>query len=354
MSQNGPHVHKVRPSSCFALLGPAVERVGLFDENFYPAYHEDYDYMVRMSRAGVWKQLVATVRVQHGWSKWEEYKSGMVEAAKVEANRSLLAPLAAAQRRHGRGSGYYAMKWGRAETVGVYSGQLGHWNQTCTEEEPVVCRPASPKLHPNPFNDTDLPATFWKLDPNYRRCIVKGPAPCTYNISLLPHPERLPAFAAAAQLWPPAPSEPGVWLETDGSWEIVSHSDCHYSNCTQFPPTACVDGDQGSFFVMRGTRGEVVIDLRSCWRISRIRVFPSRPPDPSDTADVTVALGRSIGQWDSVGSFHMDVASAWGQSPAFDARGRFVRLTVEGNRGYPVATRLVDVGFFAAGPCDSL
>lgn len=39
--------------SCFAVGPDVVAKVGLFDENVWPIYHEDVDYFVRMQRAGV-------------------------------------------------------------------------------------------------------------------------------------------------------------------------------------------------------------------------------------------------------------------------------------------------------------
>lgn len=39
--------------SCFAIGPGVVERVGLFDENIWPIYSEDLDYIIRMDRAGV-------------------------------------------------------------------------------------------------------------------------------------------------------------------------------------------------------------------------------------------------------------------------------------------------------------
>lgn len=39
--------------SCFAIDRPAYEKIGPFDEQFYPAYCEDTDYMYRAKLAGV-------------------------------------------------------------------------------------------------------------------------------------------------------------------------------------------------------------------------------------------------------------------------------------------------------------
>lgn len=38
---------------CFVLAASVFDRVGLFDENFYPAYYEDSDFLRRLDLAGV-------------------------------------------------------------------------------------------------------------------------------------------------------------------------------------------------------------------------------------------------------------------------------------------------------------
>jgi GT2 family glycosyltransferase len=42
----------------FSLGGDIVKKIGLFDENFYPAYSEDSDYMLRIQYAGLDKNIV--------------------------------------------------------------------------------------------------------------------------------------------------------------------------------------------------------------------------------------------------------------------------------------------------------
>ena len=69
------------PWSCFAILKQCVDTIGKFDENFWPVYHEDYDYMVRMARAGFWQTLIPEAKVQHGWSTGK-YEPGMERANK--------------------------------------------------------------------------------------------------------------------------------------------------------------------------------------------------------------------------------------------------------------------------------
>jgi GT2 family glycosyltransferase len=42
----------------FSLGSDIVKKIGLFDENFYPAYSEDSDYMLRIQYAGLDKNIV--------------------------------------------------------------------------------------------------------------------------------------------------------------------------------------------------------------------------------------------------------------------------------------------------------
>ena len=66
--------------SIFALTAASVARVGLFDENFFPAYYEDNDYENRIRRtlgddAVIFKPL-PNVSVAHGSADADGYESG--------------------------------------------------------------------------------------------------------------------------------------------------------------------------------------------------------------------------------------------------------------------------------------
>jgi hypothetical protein len=50
-----------------------VAKFGLFDENMYPAYSEDDDYIMRMMHAGVKKKLGLTKNYLHGHGDKTEY-----------------------------------------------------------------------------------------------------------------------------------------------------------------------------------------------------------------------------------------------------------------------------------------
>lgn len=48
---------------CIAIGRKTLETIGLFDENFYPAYYEDSDYIRRMELAGIHNPMSATARL---------------------------------------------------------------------------------------------------------------------------------------------------------------------------------------------------------------------------------------------------------------------------------------------------
>jgi glycosyltransferase involved in cell wall biosynthesis len=58
----------------FAQNASCVARVGLYDENFYPAYFEDGDYKRRLTLAGIAPFLVPSDHTHEGWAtlRWEK------------------------------------------------------------------------------------------------------------------------------------------------------------------------------------------------------------------------------------------------------------------------------------------
>jgi len=51
--------------SCFMLRDWAIEKVGYFDENFWPGFCEDLDYDFRLSSAGIEKKSTFTSVIRH-------------------------------------------------------------------------------------------------------------------------------------------------------------------------------------------------------------------------------------------------------------------------------------------------
>jgi GT2 family glycosyltransferase len=118
-------------ASWFAITDECVARVGLFDENIYPAYLEDCDYRYRCKLLGVpWVTLPGT-RSVHGTEDLSGSCTIYSDPAIREKNH----------RTHGRNFEYYRAKWG---------GNNGQ------------------ETFKTPFNDPNWPVWAWKFDPAMR------------------------------------------------------------------------------------------------------------------------------------------------------------------------------------------
>jgi GT2 family glycosyltransferase len=83
--------------ACFALNPVALERIGCFDENLFPAYCEDQDYSRRARLAGLSEAACPGTQVSH-------------EGSATLRGDPLLAAANAVT--HGRNLEYYRRKWG--------------------------------------------------------------------------------------------------------------------------------------------------------------------------------------------------------------------------------------------------
>jgi len=106
--------------SCFTLNPIALERVGFFDVNFFPAYMEDCDYSRRAFLAGMHEENCADTMVHH-------YGSACVQNDSVLAEQNTLT--------HQRNHGYYKEKWGgkNGEEIFVMPFNDSHYNHYIPE-----------------------------------------------------------------------------------------------------------------------------------------------------------------------------------------------------------------------------
>jgi GT2 family glycosyltransferase len=83
--------------SCFAINPIAMERIGCFDENFFPSYCEDQDYAYRAKLVGLHEENCPDTNISHGGS-----------------DTIFSDPILNLQNRmtHGRNMQYYIRKWG--------------------------------------------------------------------------------------------------------------------------------------------------------------------------------------------------------------------------------------------------
>lgn len=114
--------------ACFGITAKCVDKVGLFDENFYPAYGEDIDYMRRCRLLGLEHRYLQGTGMRHD-------RSSTVKALPAELqdrNRETFEANKA----------YYERKW-------------GGWEGQETFE--------------HPFNDPGWPVWAWKFDCRMRK-----------------------------------------------------------------------------------------------------------------------------------------------------------------------------------------
>jgi len=114
--------------ACFGITANCVQKVGLFDENFYPAYGEDIDYMRRSRLLLVEHRYLQGMGMRHDRSSTvKTFPAELQERNRetFEANKA-----------------YYIRKW-------------GGWEGDETFE--------------HPFNDPGWPAWAWKFDSRMRK-----------------------------------------------------------------------------------------------------------------------------------------------------------------------------------------
>ena len=195
------------PFSMFAILPHAVQHVGKFDENFWPAYFEDADYKLRLARAGLWLTEVPKMETLHGHSK--NYKSGssvkVMRESKVAENNEY----AAQQLRAESSMPYFALKWVRP---GVFPSW--QWLQRCVSglgtaslDQDCTRRCIHPMYvgyYQHPFNDSSLHLSFVLHDGMLRQCVRNGSTtgrPCRYNHTLLNNPDLVPQQLFEGTKW---------------------------------------------------------------------------------------------------------------------------------------------------------
>lgn len=122
----------------FLIRNETIRKYGLFDENTYPAYNEDADYIMRFLNNKPHRVMSLSGNYMHGMGNKGEYfehggqtrrtDSSIVE--KINSNNLLTMD-------------YMTEKWGEG------------WRMCCPR--------------PNPFNDERLPLPYWKYDLEFVR-----------------------------------------------------------------------------------------------------------------------------------------------------------------------------------------
>jgi hypothetical protein len=119
--------------NCFVWNRWGFEQIGLFDENYWPAYFEDYDYRLRMRLLGLTPFIVGLQdsEIKHGkpYSGGQRYRKFLDEADVLQRD-------------------YYTRKWG--SVTDVPHGTFKH-----------------------PFNNENNKVDFWKVEPELRVTLQK-------------------------------------------------------------------------------------------------------------------------------------------------------------------------------------
>lgn len=116
--------------SFFAISRLGVNAVGLFDENFYPAYYEDFDWLYRAGLVDANRCRAVATKALHGFSG----ESSATIRSTEEIGRKN-------ERTYAHNVEYYKLKWG------------GDWKQ---------------EKFRHPFNDPRLSVDYWKFSPEFR------------------------------------------------------------------------------------------------------------------------------------------------------------------------------------------
>jgi GT2 family glycosyltransferase len=91
--------------SAFAINPVAIDKLGCFDQNFFPIYCEDSDYVERARRVGLEKAIARGAELEHGGSFSIAGDAALARQNEVTALRNVL---------------YYRQKWGSKPGYGVY------------------------------------------------------------------------------------------------------------------------------------------------------------------------------------------------------------------------------------------
>lgn len=83
--------------SCFAMQPIAIETIGYYDENFFPAYNEDVDYARRAARSGLVPFIVSDTNI------WHRGSAAITDSKELGQQNYIT---------HGLNNEYWKNKWG--------------------------------------------------------------------------------------------------------------------------------------------------------------------------------------------------------------------------------------------------
>jgi glycosyltransferase involved in cell wall biosynthesis len=169
------NLHPGATWSAFAPTQRLAQRIGFFDENFYPAYIEDVDYAYRLLLSGFKVAMFPNALVAHGPIDHGEknYVSGTTFNIRFirhkyvnTANTERLAVASGLQNLVDRGIQsnlqYYAQKWGALP------------KSPCLSVDKLTARTTCSINWTHPFNNSDLSLRDWRMASRRRTWIQTG------------------------------------------------------------------------------------------------------------------------------------------------------------------------------------
>ena len=145
----------------FALSRETIEQVGFFDQNIFPAYHEDTEYAIRMGTAKLEIGMLETHTIIHGDEKAHNYKSGTMQAtASNDAFRL--------QSERANNNIYVAKKWGLG--INPTNGALQALHADGMRNGSSIAA----AQYETPWGDPNLALRNWTLDPGRHHFIRTG------------------------------------------------------------------------------------------------------------------------------------------------------------------------------------
>jgi len=176
----------------FVLWKSTVEAVGLFDENIWPAYEEDCDYMLRIDLAGIPRKEFP-LRHVHGDGEGdgeERRASGTLTSTSKAHSRTGVHVLQIPQRNylnHLNNAKYYHSKWGLTWRLELPASTPGRPYRSYITQDVlpnqdncgwgVLAQNLEHFKHP--FNDSKLDVRNWTFSPELRSL---GASVWNYNL----------------------------------------------------------------------------------------------------------------------------------------------------------------------------
>ena len=174
----------------WAVTRSGLMNVGLYDENIFPAYYEDDDYIYRNFLAGM-KVFAVDAIVNHGLPTDKGYIGGTTRVASNDFNSQLA---------KGGSIKYYKLKWGQDMASVIYA--LFNKENALQEWKAQHCRfdksPSTSGIFCRPYDSQAFDYKTWTFSTRFRSCLTSVGTDCITQFSLT---ESTPQGALVVDNW---------------------------------------------------------------------------------------------------------------------------------------------------------